>query len=102
MREVAPATGTAKLVLIVTTNAKRGKKTVKNKVEYTVTNLNPDPRVAFPAWALTKADGEVYHVAVDVHGPMCSCPHYTFRGSNSKAGCKHVLALQAVGLLPKE
>jgi len=99
-----PATGSARYSdgkLTITTQAKRGKKTVPNVVVYTVEDVRPDPRVAYPAYALKKDDGEVYHVAVDKFGPTCSCPHATFRGQESRVPCKHVLAMIAVGLVTK-
>ena len=88
-------------VLTITTQAKRGKKMVPHVVNYTVADLRPDPRVADPALSLTKADGEVYHVAIETFGPTCSCACATFRGSNSKVPCKHILACQVTGLLPQ-
>jgi hypothetical protein len=48
------------------------------------------------AFALRKADGTVYHVAADEHGPQCDCPDATFRDRK----CKHLGALAAVGLFP--
>lgn len=103
-RPVTQATGTARYkdgILTITTNAKRGKRIVKLTVVYTVEDVRPDHRVASPAYSLTKEDGEVYHVAFNEWGPTCSCAHATFRGANSQVPCKHCLAMQAVGLLPK-
>lgn len=99
-----PVTGSARLsedgkTLTITTQPKRRKKPLV--VTYTVERLDPDPEVANPAFRLLKEDGEFYDVHVDEWGPMCSCPHATFRGANSKVPCKHVLALQAVRLIPK-
>lgn len=94
-------TGTAKLTLTITTQVKRGKHTVPLVVTYNVTDLRPDRRVANPAFRLTKkTDGECYDIAVEQHGPTCSCPHATYRGANSEVPCKHILAAQVVGLLP--
>lgn len=87
--------------LTITMTAKRGEKTVENVVTYTVKDIRPDPQVADPAYTLTKEDGESYDVWHNEWGPCCSCPHATFRGSNTKIVCKHVAACQAVGLLPK-
>lgn len=86
-------------VLTITTHVKRGKKFVENKRVYTVTDLHPDARVAFPAFRLTKEDGEAYDVAMTEYGPVCSCPHATFRGHSSQVQCKHVAAMCAVKLL---
>lgn len=103
-------------LLKITTRAKRGKKYVDHTSHYIVQDSQPDTRVANPAFRLAKVEnvaegeladpewkptGEVYHVAIEQFGPTCDCPHHTFRGSNSKVGCKHVLACQVVGLLPR-
>ena len=98
--------GTARLEdggkkLVITTMARRGKKFVPNVQTYTVEDVRPDPAVCSPAFSLTKETGEVYHIFSNEFGNGCDCPHYTFRGSNSKAGCKHVLAAVATGLLPR-
>lgn len=98
------ATGTVRYkdgILTIKTNAKRGKKIVPIVVNYTVTDLRPDPKVANPAYRLTKDDGEFYDVHLDEWGPACSCPHATFRGANNRVPCKHCLAMMACGLLPK-
>lgn len=93
-------TGTAKLTLTITTNAKRGKRTVKHTTVYTVRRVESDPRVAHPAWELKKEGStEVYHVAIEPYGPSCSCPAATFRGSNERIPCKHISALLAIKLL---
>ncbi len=89
----------ATCTLTITTLVKRGKKMVPLVVVYKVANLNPDPQVAYPAFRLTKADGEFYDVHVNEYGPACSCAHATFRGANSKIPCKHCLAMSAVGLI---
>lgn len=104
MRQVKEPTGTARYEdgkLTIITEAVRGKKTVKLKVVYVVTDLAPDRRVANPAFRLTKDNGEFYDVALMQYGPVCSCPHATFRGANSRVPCKHCKALAAVGLLRK-
>lgn len=88
-------------LLVVTTQAKRGKKLVPNVVAYAVTDAKPDPSVAFPVYALTKEDGTVWHVSVNEWGASCDCPHATFRGGNSRVQCKHIAAAMATGLLPK-
>ena len=44
--------------------------------------------------------GDVYDVALTVHGPTCDCPDFIFRRDGiDPAGCKHVKALVAQGLL---
>lgn len=97
-----PATGTAHLELVITTMRKKGKKMVPLRVVYVVRNANPDPRVAHPAYSLTKEDGTVYHCSHAEFGARCDC----FDGEKREklgtgGGCKHARALQAVGLLPK-
>ena len=82
-------------VLTITTR-RHGKPFV---VAYAVEDVRPDPRVASPAFSLTKEDGEVYHVSVNEWGPACSCPDATFRGHSLEVPCKHCLAMAAVGLL---
>ena len=131
MSKIKAATGYARYdsktgILKITTIVKRGKKEVEHTTLYRVHNINPDPRVAEPAFSLTKGEvkltpglfkeggempetpiftpsptAEVYHVAIEQFGPTCSCPHATFRGQNSSSVCKHVVAMRAVGLLPK-
>lgn len=112
--------------LTITTMAKKGSKYVENVQTYLVTDVRPDPRVAYPAYALAKGKivqakelpitedkyaysdteefvltGEVWHVSVNPKwGLDCDCPHRTFH-PNAPA-CKHAKAAQAVGLLPKE
>lgn len=87
--------------LTITTQIKRGKKTEIKVVAYTVEDLRPQKQVAFPAFRLTKTDGEFYDVAIVGGFATCTCPHATYRGGNSRVPCKHYLALQAVQLLPK-
>lgn len=94
-----PVHGTARLTLTVTTQPKGKKKPLV--VTYTVHNLHPDARVANPAFRLTKEDREFYDVHMDSYGPCCTCPHATYRGHSSRVPCKHALALQAVGLMPR-
>ena len=121
-----PPTGRASYkggILTITTLAKRGTKTVEHTCHYRVQNVHPTPSVATVAFSLTKGEielipglnddgemietplftpgAEVYHVAKTEFGPTCSCAHATFRGHNSRVPCKHCLACQAVGLLPK-
>ena len=66
-----------------------------NGTPYRIADLRPDPRVAEPAYSLTKEDGTVYHVAVDEWGPRCDCADTTYR----KRHCKHIRALQVIGFL---
>lgn len=98
--------GTASLsadcsTLTIKTMVKRGKKEVPLIVTYEVFDICPDKKVANPAYRLVKESGEFYDVAMMRYGPTCTCPHATYRGSNSRVPCKHIRACQAVQLLPK-
>jgi hypothetical protein len=70
---------------------------------YDVTDLQPDPRVARKAYRLEfrlpNDDTDHYAVHVDEFGPACSCADWTF--TDGKQACRHITALQQVGLLPK-
>lgn len=125
-------TGTARLTkegdqtfLTITTDAKRGKKTVHVKQVYLVENLYPDERVANPAFALKKGSmvqaacdlsaaalecgakeefvlsGDVWHICVDEYGPRCDCPFATYRKSGEGVRCKHILSALATRLIPE-
>jgi hypothetical protein len=84
-----PAHGTARLTLHI------------NGVAYAVRRIPCDPDPALEAIRLRKDDGIVYHVARTEHGPTCDCPDFTFnRDGLDPAGCKHIKALIAVGLMP--
>lgn len=71
--------------------------------EYILTKLPPG--VVKVAWRVTKLvksleeilpDGPpIYTVHVDAHGPGCTCQDATYR----QRECKHILALQTVGLI---
>ena len=52
-------------------------------------------------WRLCNvANGKVYDVAETPHGPTCDCGDFTFRREGiDPAGCKHVRALTAFGLI---
>lgn len=57
---------------------------------------------AVKAFRLRKADGTVYDVSQDVHGLACDCPDFTFhRDGLDPAGCKHIKAMIACGLLSR-
>ena len=71
-----------------------------NETTYTLRRVPADPSIAVRAFRLRKPDGTTYHVAVTPHGPECDCPDWTFhRDGIDPAGCKHIRALNAVGLL---
>ncbi len=87
-RKIEPAHGTARLTLTI------------NGTSYTLRRIPCDPSAALRAWRLKKNDGTHYNVAATEHGPCCDCPDFTFhRDGIDPAGCKHVKALAAVGLM---
>lgn len=85
-----PVKGTARLILMI------------NGKPYVLTNLEPDPCVASPAWRLVKESGVSYDVHLDEHGAHCSCPDFVFAREHAAKKCKHCEALMAVGLLRKD
>lgn len=67
---------------------------------YRLVNLEPDLRVANPAWRLFKDPETFYDVHVDGRETSCTCPDFIVRRKNQdKKGCKHIAAVRAVGLL---
>jgi hypothetical protein len=51
-------------------------------------------------YRLVKSGGTAYDVEQTQHGPTCDCPDFVFRRDGlDPAGCKHVRALVAQGLL---
>ena len=92
-----PQTGHASYadgILTITVVRTRGPFSAK----YIVTDLRPDPQVASPAFALEQEDGTEYLVWIDEWGPQCNCQDTEYRARR----CKHVQALTAVGLLPRQ
>ncbi len=46
---------------------------------------------------------DVFDVAETVHGAVCDCPDFVFRRDGlDPAGCLHIRAMRAVGLLDME
>ena len=87
-KPVRPAHGTCRLVLVI------------NGTSYTLRRIPCDPAAVLKAFRLRKSDGTTYFVAKTEHGPTCDCPDFTFhRDGLDPAGCKHVKALAAVGLM---
>jgi hypothetical protein len=83
-----PAHGTYRLVLTI------------NGTCYSV---RPNRGDAVKAFRLRKSDGTTYDVARTADGLVCDCPDWTFhRDGIDPAGCKHIKALVACGLLAKE
>jgi hypothetical protein len=71
-----------------------------DRTVYFVRALRCDATLARRAFRLHKADGTLYDVAQTDHGPRCDCPDFIFRRDGiDPAGCKHVQALVAQGLL---
>jgi hypothetical protein len=67
---------------------------------YSVLVLRPEPAgEAQTVIRLTKPDRTVYHVAVAAYGPECDCADYEFRHRGNGTICKHLKALEAVGIL---
>jgi hypothetical protein len=67
---------------------------------YAVHTLACDPLVAIKAFRLNKLDGTLYDIAQTEYGPQCDCPDFIFRRDGiDPAGCKHVKALVAEGLI---
>lgn len=53
-----------------------------------------------PAYRLTSPKGKVYDVEDTCHGATCDCPDFVCRRAGlDAAGCKHVKALKAAGLI---
>jgi hypothetical protein len=58
------------------------------------------PRDGLPGFRLKKGDGTIYDVAATARGVTCDCPDHLFnRDGKDVAGCKHVKAMKACGLL---
>ena len=69
---------------------------------YRLMPLDPDPRVATKAWRLWRPGKNrklFYDVAISPEGWLtCTCPDAVYRSRD----CKHIRAIRAMGLLPKE
>ena len=71
-----------------------------NQTVYGVQALPTVLPEATKAFRLNKADGTLYDVAQTRYGPQCDCPDFIFRRDGlDPAGCKHVQALVAQGLI---
>ena len=94
------ATGEVELILRITLERLKGKSLV---TEYSVTDLCPDPAVAFPAYRLTKTDlSESYDIAKFPSGLECTCRDYIHRRQNLRSGCKHCKSALAVRLFERK
>lgn len=73
---------------------------VIDRTFYRVEPLRDAPGAAARAFRLNKQDGTPYDVAQTPFGPTCDCPDFIFRRDGiDPAGCKHVRALVAEGLI---
>ena len=71
-----------------------------NETLYGLRALPCDPEIAERAFRLDKPDGSRYDVSQTRYGPQCDCPDFIFRRDGlDPAGCKHVKALVAEGLI---
>ncbi len=71
-----------------------------DRTAYSVQPIACDSYLAARAYRLSKADGAVYDVAQTRYGPSCDCPDFIFRRDGlDPAGCKHVKALVAFGMI---
>jgi len=71
-----------------------------NGTPYAVWPVHCDPTAARRCWSLRKADGTSYHASQHTWGAECDCPDFIFRrDGRDPAGCKHVKALTALGML---
>ncbi len=85
---VKPARGTCRLTLAI------------NGAPYRVGPVTCDPSAALRCYEPRKADGAAYHVSQHGHGAECTCPDFVYRRDGiDPAGCKHVKALAAFGLI---
>jgi hypothetical protein len=83
-----PPHGTARLTLAI------------NGTCYGVHPVSAHAFAALKVYRLRKADGTAYHVSQQAYGCECECGDFVFhRAGLDQAGCKHVKALIAVGLL---
>ncbi|MBX6312580.1 MAG: hypothetical protein IRY99_06625 [Isosphaeraceae bacterium] len=70
------------------------------ETQYTVRRVACDPLIGARAFRLLKEDGTLYDVIQTPFGPECDCPDFVFRRLGiDPAGCKHVQALVALGLI---
>jgi hypothetical protein len=71
-----------------------------NGTAYAVKPVACDPGAALRCFELRKGDGTRYHSSQHEHGAECDCPDFVFhRDGLDPAGCKHVRALVACGML---
>jgi hypothetical protein len=67
---------------------------------YGVDHVPCAPDAARRLYRLRKPDGTWYDVVQTEYGPECDCPDFVYRRAGlDPAGCKHVRALVAFGLI---
>ena len=86
--------------LYIRVNMPKAKRKKDRDKIYRLTCLMPAKEFA-PAWLMSQQDGTTYEVALTEHGPVCNCDDFLYRRANEEGGCKHCLALRAVGLLDR-
>ena len=69
---------------------------------YHVRSIPADPRIAWKAYKLIKADGTTYEVAVLDGFPSCTCGDEVWRREPHGETCKHWWACKEVGLFDEE
>ena len=71
-----------------------------NGVDYRVEPSAAGGYAVAKAYRLSKPDGTAYDVALTDFGLICDCPDFIFhRDGLDPAGCKHIKAMVAYGLL---
>jgi len=90
-RAVKPATGVARLTLEISGTAYRVRPLA----------VAPDSGVLHLYQLRKVEDGTIYHASRHAHGDECTCPSFVFdHDGRDNRGCKHLVALGVVGLLP--
>jgi hypothetical protein len=89
----------AKLILWVETEGANGPRLT----DYDVQRIPSHPSIGCPAYILTKPDGECHEVILMKGGSgECSCADWIYcRNHKDPHGCRHVIGLRSVGLLPE-
>lgn len=89
LRRVRPARGTCRVLLVI------------NGIEYNARPIPTQEPSVRKLFRLRKPDGAAYHVSHHDYGSECDCPDFVFhRDGIDPAGCKHIQALAACGIIP--
>lgn len=92
-KQLAPRHGSARLTLFI------------NSRPYSVKPLPTEgTEDVYKLFRLRSSEGKAYHVAQTSEGLTCDCPDFEFNRKDMDPaivgkGCKHLLALKAVGIL---